>query len=258
MIFLDRRARDENQTSSIDYDVVSDIYDLVRTGDPEMVSQIVSGMSLGIETIVLDVGCGTANNTLLFSLATSSRVVGLDLSRGMLGVACTKAPAVEFVHSPAENLPFFDNSFDYIFMTEVIHHLSNIRLTLSEICRILRPNGKFCTTTQSHEQIAQRATSTFFPSTISIDQARYPSIGTIETVMLDVGFADVESKTHLFKPQRLGEEYLLTIEKKGFSMLHKISEAEYQTGLQKLRERFSRDEYIDYSAGYTFVWGIKC
>ncbi len=257
MILLDKFGRDDDHQSSIDYDAVSGVYDFVRTGDPEMVYQIISGMSLSKKSIVLDVGCGTANNTLLFSLATSSRVVGLDLSRGMLGVACAKASNIEFVHSPAEDLPFHDNSFDYVFMTEVIHHLTNAKMTLSEIYRVLRPNGKFCTTTQSHEQIAQRATSTFFPSTIVIDRARYPTIRAIEMMLLEIGFDDTESKTYLFKPQRLGEEYLLTIEKKGFSMLHKISEDEYHAGLKKLRERFSRDEYIDYSAGYTFVWGVK-
>ncbi len=254
---LNRYQRDAKNVSSIDYDAVSNIYDLVRSGDPEMIYQIISGMSLNRDSMVLDVGCGTANNTLLFSLATRSRVVGLDLSSGMLSVARAKTSDIEFVNSPAEILPFHDSSFDYVFMTEVIHHLSNVQMTLSEICRILRPNGKFCVTTQSHHQITQRATSIFFPSTIEIDQARYPTIESIETMLLDAGFADVESKTHLFNPQRLGADYLLTIEKKGFSMLHKIDEEEYQAGLRKLRDRFSRDAYLDYSAGYTFVWGIK-
>jgi ubiquinone/menaquinone biosynthesis C-methylase UbiE len=248
---------DDSILTTIDYDKASKVYDIVRTGDPEMIAQIVSGMSLTKNSLVLDVGCGTANNTLLFSLVTQSRVVGLDLSRGMLGVACTKSPGIDFIQSPAESLPFDDESFDYSFMTEVLHHLKDVKSGLSEICRILKPSGRFCVTTQSHEQITQRATSMFFPSTIEIDQKRYSSIESIKKMLVAVGFTKAEAKTHLFKPQRLGEDYLLTVEKKGFSMLHKIDEDEFQSGLEKLRNQFADGRYIDYSAGYTFVWGYK-
>ena len=256
MTLLNRRL-DDSILSTIDYNKASEVYDIVRNGDPEMIAQIISGMSLTKNSVVLDVGCGTANNTLLFSLATQSHVVGLDLSRGMLGVACTKSPGIDFIQSPAERLPFHNESFDYTFMTEVLHHLKDVKSSLSEIYRILKPDGSFCVTTQSHEQIAQRATSMFFPSTIAIDQKRYPSIEAIKKILVTVGFTRAEAKTHLFKPQRLGEDYLLTIEKKGFSMLHKIDEEEYQSGLEKLRKQFSTGDYIDYSAGYTFVWGHK-
>jgi ubiquinone/menaquinone biosynthesis C-methylase UbiE len=256
-VTLLNKRLDDNTLSTIDYNKASKVYDIVRNGDPEMVAQIISGMSLTKNSVVLDVGCGTANNTLLFSLTTQSHVVGLDFSRGMLGVACTKSSEIDLIQSPAECLPFHNNSFDYVFMTEVLHHLKDVKSSLSEIHRILNPSGSFCVTTQSHEQIAQRATSMFFPSTIAIDQNRYPSIESIKKMLIEVGFAEAEAKTHLFKPQRLGDDYLLTIEKKGFSMLHKIDEEEYQSGLEILQKQFSNGDYIDYSAGYTFVWGHK-
>ena len=172
MICLKRTNRPEDENRSIDYDAVSSIYDQVRVGDAEMVSQLISGMKLTKGTLVLDVGCGTANNTLLFSFATGSKMVGLDLSRGMLNVSGAKTSRIEFVQSPAENLPFNNEMFEYIFMTEVIHHLEDVESTLSEIYRILKQGGRFCVTTQSHDQIAQRATSQPFPSTIAIDQSR--------------------------------------------------------------------------------------
>jgi ubiquinone/menaquinone biosynthesis C-methylase UbiE len=91
---------------TIDYDHVSKVYDTVRVGDPEMVQQILSGVHLSEESMVLDVGCGTANNTLLFVSACDAHVVGLDLSLGMLEKAGKKSPSIPLIQAPADALPF--------------------------------------------------------------------------------------------------------------------------------------------------------
>ncbi|MGY5853575.1 MAG: methyltransferase domain-containing protein [Candidatus Thorarchaeota archaeon] len=244
-------------SSSIDYDSVSRIYDKVRVGDPEMIHQILQGVSLTNDSLVLDVGCGTANNTLLFMLSSNTQLVGLDLSIGMLRRALAKSPAIQLIHAPADRMPFPSDSFDFVYMTEVIHHLSDVQATLNDIGRVLKSGSKFCVATQSHKQIEQRMTSRFFPDTIAIDQARYPDIDVIEGMLLDAGFEETESRTYLFSPQRLGRDYLETVERKGFSMLHKISKAAYSTGLQELRAAFARCDELDYSAGYSFVWATN-
>jgi hypothetical protein len=100
-------------------------------------------------------------------------------------------------------------------------------------------------------------TSRFFPATIPIDQARYPSIHELEMQMQEAGFSEVEPRSYTFTPVRLGEKYLHTVERRGFSMLHKITNEEYQEGLAKLREAMASQETLDYAAGYTFVWAFK-
>jgi len=42
-----------------------------------------------------------------------------------------------------ETLPFPDHSFDVVVMSEVLEHLPYPEITLGEIARILRPDGKF-------------------------------------------------------------------------------------------------------------------
>lgn len=245
------------KSKTIDYDHVSRIYDIVRTGDPEMVHQLLSRINLNSSSRVLDIGCGTANNTLLFAKATSSRVVGLDLSYGMLAQARMKAFALSFTQAPADGLPFGDNAFDFVFMTEVIHHLPDVQTTVTESFRVLRETGAFCIVTQSHPQIAMRMTSRFFPGTISIDQARYPSISNLRNYLLQSGFHEVQPREYTFSPVPLGSEYLETVEHRGYSMLHKISDEEYNMGLANLREALSGGEPLEYAAGYTFVWAFK-
>ena len=242
---------------TIDYDLASKVYDQVRTGDPEMVQQILNGISLSSHSLVLDVGCGTGNNTLLFTAATGAKVAGLDISFGMLGKAREKTQHLPFIQAPADCLPLMDGSLDFVFMTEVIHHLPDIPKTLKEIYRVLDSEGFICIVTQSHAQIDNRQTSRFFPGTAQVDKERYPDIDEIEQMLLTAGFAKVTPQEYNFKPVSLGDEFLKTVSKRGFSMLHKISDAEFENGLQDLKIAYQSGDSLLYSAGYYFVWAIK-
>jgi hypothetical protein len=142
-------------------------------------------------------------------------------------------------------------------MTEVIHHLPDIPSAISEAIRVVKYSGSFCTVTQSHEQIADRMTSRFFPGTIEIDQARYPDIDEIMDMMTRGCVSEIWYTTRKFKPVQLGQDYLDTVSRRGYSMLHKITDTEYNEGLQNLRAAYESGAELDYSAGYTFVWARK-
>lgn len=242
---------------TIDYDKVSKIYDNVRVGDPEMVHQILQGVSLDHNSLVLDVGCGTGNNTILFTRATNAKVTGLDISYGMLEKASEKGKQVPLVQSPADILPFADETFQFVFMTEVMHHLPDPGSSIQDIHRVLGTEGFLCVVTQSHKQIDSRMTSRFFPASARVDKERYPDTDVIEEYMLKSGFDRTSPKEYQFRPTQLGEEYLNTARNRGYSMLHKISQEDYEQGLQALEDAFASGETLTYSAGYTFVWGFK-
>ena len=245
------------KNKSIDYDKVSKIYDNVRVGDPEMVHQILQGVNLNRDSLVLDVGSGTGNNTILFTKATNAKVTGLDISYGMLEKASEKDKQVPLVQSPADALPFADETFQFVFMTEVIHHLPDPGSSIEDIYRILESGGSLCIVTQSHKQIDGRMTSRFFPASARVDKERYPDTDVIEGFMLKSGFDRTSPKEYQFRPTQLGEEYLNTARNRGYSMLHKISQEDYEQGLQALEAAFASGETLTYSAGYTFVWGFK-
>ena len=242
---------------TIDYDKVSKVYDQVREGNPEMVLQLLEEVSLTDSSLVLDVGCGTGNNTILLSSSIEARVSGLDISFGMLQKACEKRSKIPLVQAPADNIPFADDSFDFVYMTEVLHHLPDVPKTYEEIHRILKTSGLFCIVTQAHTQIDNRVTSRFFPGTASVDKERYPDIDVIVEQLKASGFSSVNPKEYTYKPVHLGPEYLDTIEKRGFSMLHKISKEDYEQGLEALRAAFQKGEELLYLAQYTFVWATK-
>jgi ubiquinone/menaquinone biosynthesis C-methylase UbiE len=99
---------------------------------------------------ILDVCTGTA--TLLPHLqervGRGGRVIGLDFSRGMLGVARTKTrtfPAIHLVEGDVGCLPFAEESFDAVTCSHAFYELKGElrESALREIRRVLRPSGAF-------------------------------------------------------------------------------------------------------------------
>ncbi|MGP8245334.1 MAG: class I SAM-dependent methyltransferase [Bryobacteraceae bacterium] len=99
---------------------------------------------------VLDVCTGTA--TLLPHLqakvGAKGRVVGMDFSHGMLGVAQRKTrsfPNVYLVEGDAGRLPFADACFDAVACSHAFYEIKGDAQswTIEEIRRVLRPKGAF-------------------------------------------------------------------------------------------------------------------
>jgi len=79
----------------------------------------------------------------------ATRIVGLDLSDGMLSVGRKKIAAkeldveIEMIQGDSENLPFEADSFDAITVAFGVRNFENLELGLSEIFRVLKPGGIF-------------------------------------------------------------------------------------------------------------------
>ncbi|MEO8526267.1 MAG: methyltransferase domain-containing protein [Caldimonas sp.] len=98
---------------------------------------------------ILDVGCGTGVVTRLAAagLGPKGRVVGLDLSDGMLRKAAELAQVapggdrIEFRKGDAERLDFETASFDATLSLYALRHLPHPRLALKEMLRVTRPGS---------------------------------------------------------------------------------------------------------------------
>ncbi len=93
---------------------------------------------------VLDIGCG--HGVLLERILTGrrpARAYGSDLSMVMCSRAMARVPSAGILQADAENLPFADNSFDHVFMVEVLEHLPGAGKALQEVRRVLRARGMF-------------------------------------------------------------------------------------------------------------------
>ncbi len=102
---------------------------------------------------ILDIGCG--RGFLLQRVGRQSepdsRLSGLDISPKLCELARKNNPGAVIVCGDAENLPFGDNSFDVIFMTEALEHMLDYDKALSEVHRTLRPGGMFIVTVPNRD-----------------------------------------------------------------------------------------------------------
>ncbi|HUL51207.1 MAG TPA: class I SAM-dependent methyltransferase [Candidatus Nitrosotalea sp.] len=98
---------------------------------------------------VLDIGCGQGDLLALLS-PRAQTVVGTDLVDVMVETARVNLrdyPNVRVLASPAESLPFPDQSIDAAILADVIEHLLDPVGCLREIRRVLKPAGLVVITT---------------------------------------------------------------------------------------------------------------
>jgi ubiquinone/menaquinone biosynthesis C-methylase UbiE len=95
----------------------------------------------------LDLGCGTGWAVCYAAgIANGSgRFVGIDISKGMIDKARSNAqgqPKVEFYEASADKLPLEADIFDTVICTNSFHHYPRPEAALSEVKRVLKPQGK--------------------------------------------------------------------------------------------------------------------
>jgi ubiquinone/menaquinone biosynthesis C-methylase UbiE len=93
----------------------------------------------------LDLGCG--DGRLSVSLRAGA-LTAADVSSVALKRAAARLPDAEVaLVGVDEPLPFVDNEFELVLCAEVIEHVRDVQLFLSEVRRVLRPGGGLALTT---------------------------------------------------------------------------------------------------------------
>ena len=83
---------------------------------------------------VLDVGCGSGFIAHHLSAMLGTSVTGIDVRHA------TDA-SIDYRHYDGVHIPIADNSVDAVLLCYVLHHVQDVSVLLSEVRRVLRPNG---------------------------------------------------------------------------------------------------------------------
>lgn len=136
----------QESTTRIIYDFQSMFYDATFGRlVPRRIAKAISHMNVRPTDRVLDLGIGTG--MALDFYPRHGRIIGVDLSRGMLRQCRKKIEQRGFDHvtvlqADAMQLPFADDSFDYVFISHVISVVSDPYRLITEAQRVAKPGAR--------------------------------------------------------------------------------------------------------------------
>ncbi|HLQ73720.1 MAG TPA: demethylmenaquinone methyltransferase [Bacillota bacterium] len=183
---------------------------------------VMKHMNVSNGSHALDVCCGTGDWTVSLAKAvgTSGSVIGLDFSKNMLSVANEKKAEqqlnqMDFVHGDAMNLPYEDNTFDYVTIGFGLRNVPDFSHVLKEMWRVVKPGGKVvCLETSQPTLIGYKQMYYLYFKHImplfgrlfakSYDEYAwlhesakdFPNKEQLKNLFLDVGFQDVYVKSY--------------------------------------------------------------
>jgi ubiquinone/menaquinone biosynthesis C-methylase UbiE len=106
---------------------------------------------LGRADRALDLGAGDGR---LGAELDAGEVVLADVSEVALARARARVPGALRVHvEPDEPLPLPDSDFDLVLCADVLEHVRDVQLFLSEARRVLRPGGRLGVVTPAHGRL---------------------------------------------------------------------------------------------------------
>lgn len=112
--------------------------------------RIIEALELKAGDRILEIGCGNGYYlSLLNRLGLRLNLVGIDNDQMALDDAkkFIGDDRVKLINADATKLPFTNNTFDKVVMSEVLEHVQNEKKTLNEAYRVLKPEGIFALTT---------------------------------------------------------------------------------------------------------------
>ena len=174
--------------------------------------------------LVLDIATGTGDLAINLTKTSASKIIGLDISEGMLEVGRYKieklklTDKIEMVLGDSEIIPFEENTFDAITVAFGVRNFENLEKGLSEIYRVLKPGGTFVVLETSVPTKTPFKQGYYFYSTkilptigklfskdkvaykyLSDSAATFPYGEAFNNILRKIGFIDIEDK-----PQTLG------------------------------------------------------
>ena len=136
------------------FDTISGDYDglnrVISFGiDIKWRKKVVNMVKASNPDTILDIATGTGDLAINLAETNATKIIGLDISSGMLDIGKEKikkknlVSKIDMVLGDSENMPFEDNSFDAVTVAFGVRNFETLENGLKEIYRVLKPNGTF-------------------------------------------------------------------------------------------------------------------
>jgi ubiquinone/menaquinone biosynthesis C-methylase UbiE len=171
----------------------------------------------------------------------------------MRDVAAGRSVAVRFLAGRAEELPLEDGAFDAVFSVDVAHHIGDLEGAFAEAARVLRAGGRLCVVTDDEESIRARVHAAYFPKTVAVELARYPSLGRLDEALRAAGL-EPQRVERTATPYEVADA--TPFRALAFSSLALIGEDEHRAGLERLEADLARGPVAAVDS-HVLVWAAK-
>jgi FAD/FMN-containing dehydrogenase len=167
--------------------------ELAEAHNQPLFEAVLNAAGVGQGTRLLDVGCGSGL-TLMLAKDLGAIPAGLDISPGLLQIACSRLPDADLRAGDMEYLPFGDAAFDTVTGINAFQFAGDPRRALREAARVTRPGGRvvvslFAAPERSQGTVVHEAMSALIPPGQAADHAPYSlsTPGHLEAALADVG-----------------------------------------------------------------------
>lgn len=180
---------------------------------------------------LLDLGSGTG----LWARALGGWFDGLEI------VAVEPSPAMRarclvpgVLAGDASDLPLADDSIDAAWLSTVIHHIPDLPAAARELRRVLHPDAPVLIRSAFAGRHQAIAMFRYFPEAIRVLDT-FPSVAAVETAFATAGFTTTafEPVPQVTSPSL--RHIAANLHRAAHTPLQLITDAEYQTGLARLR-----------------------
>ena len=141
---------------------------------------------------LLDIGCG-AGNLLLAARKHGWDAQGLDVAEQ--ATEHVRTLGFEVFHGELQQAQFPSQHFDVITAAEILEHLSEPRLLVQEVARILRPGGMFWTTTPHARGLSARVLGLNWRCIWPPEHLQLFSVAGMKALLQGVGFKQIRFQT---------------------------------------------------------------
>lgn len=214
----EEKVHDVFEKISTDYDKMNSVISFNQ--HKKWRDDIMRRMAVRKGASALDVCCGTGDWTIALAKAVgaSGEVTGLDFSEGMLEAGKDKVkpfPNISLMHGNAMELPFPDETFDYVTIGFGLRNVPDYEKVLSEMKRVLKPGGMIaCLDTSQPELPGYKQLFRFYfkfimpvfgkllaksyreYSWLQESAEEFPGMKKLAQLFTDVGFNNVSFKSY--------------------------------------------------------------
>jgi SAM-dependent methyltransferase len=195
------------------------------------------------EPVVLDAGCGTGAFTLPLARLARARgghAIALDRSAAMLDVlrrSLTRAGAERLVTVRQGDVLTVElpGPCSLIWVSDVLHAIADVNAFSESVARLLLPGGTVAVRMSSHAQLRSYEWGAYFPAALSVDLRAHHDTGAVCAALERNGFGQVDVREVDESCWMPTATYVGLFEARSLSSLRLISDAEFASGMRRMR-----------------------